>query len=70
MDFNITGRAAFVSGGSKGVGRAVARFLAKEGCRVVVDARGQEGIDEAVAEIRDLGGTATGVSVDLADAAR
>lgn len=70
MDFRIAGKAAFVSGGSKGVGRAVARFLAKEGCRVVVAARGQEGIDDAVAEIRDLGGTATGVSVDLVDAAQ
>lgn len=73
MDFNIAGKVAFVSGGSKGVGRRLSEMLGKEGCKVVVAARGQEAIDETVAAIEAAGGRAMGVSVDLtkeADVAR
>lgn len=65
MDFGIAGKVAFVSGGSKGIGRQCAEMLGKEGCRVVVAARGQHAIDETVAAIKDAGGEAIGVSVDL-----
>lgn len=65
MDFGITGKIAFVSGGSKGVGRQVAEMLAREGSQVIVAARDQGSIDEAVAAIRHEGGSAVGVSADL-----
>ena len=65
MDFGVRGKTAVVSGGSKGIGRAIAEELASEGCNVVVAARGQEAIDEALSSIKDGGGSATGVSADM-----
>lgn len=67
MDLGIAGKVAFVSGGSKGAGRATAELLAKEGCRVVIAAREQRSIDLAVEAICNSGGVATGVSADLTD---
>lgn len=65
MDLGIAGKVAFVSGSSKGIGRATAEILAREGCRVVIAARGQTAIEETVTAITAAGGTATGVSADL-----
>ena len=65
MDFGIRNRVAFVSGGSKGMGRAAARLLAAEGCKVAIVARTQGPVDEVVAELRSRGGTAMGVAADL-----
>lgn len=65
MDLGIAGKVALVSGGSKGAGRAAAELLGKEGCRVVIAARGQAAIDDTVAAIRAAGGSAAGVSADL-----
>ena len=65
MDLGISGKSAFVAGGSKGIGRAAALLLAAEKCRVAVVARGQQAIDDVVAEIRAAGGTAIGISSDL-----
>lgn len=65
MDFGIAGKVALSSGGSKGMGKAVSIDLAREGCKVVVCARGQEAVDETVAEIRDSGGEAVPAYVDM-----
>ena len=65
MDLGIAGKTALVSGGSKGIGRAIARELASEGARVVVVARGKEAIDATVADIKAAGGTATGIVADF-----
>jgi 3-oxoacyl-[acyl-carrier protein] reductase len=73
MDLGIAGKVALVSGGSKGLGRAVAEELAAEGAAVAVVARGQQSVDETVAAIRAAGGTALGIAGDLtakADIAR
>jgi 3-oxoacyl-[acyl-carrier protein] reductase len=65
MDLGISGRVAFVTGGSRGMGRDVAQQLAAEGCAVAIVARTQPDIDTTVAAIRDSGGTAMGVRADI-----
>lgn len=64
MDLGITGKVALVFGGSKGIGLGCAHEFAREGCRVVIAARTQATIDDAVAELRAAGGQAMGVSAD------
>ena len=69
MDLGLQGRVALVTGGSAGIGRATAERLAAAGARVVVAARGQEGVDAAVEALTALGAEALGVVGDLADPA-
>ncbi len=58
-----------VTGGSKGMGRAVAETLAAEGADVAVMARGQEALNDTVAALHAAGSTESyGVVVDFADA--
>ncbi|WP_413600623.1 SDR family NAD(P)-dependent oxidoreductase [Curtobacterium sp. Curtsp57] len=63
--FGLDGRAALVTGGSSGIGRAIAGALADAGAHVLVAARTAATIDEAVAEVRAAGGAADGVVADL-----
>jgi 3-oxoacyl-[acyl-carrier protein] reductase len=65
MDLGIAGKVALVSGGSKGIGRAVVDVLAAEGVRVVVAARGQAAVDETVEQVQAAGGDAVGVAADM-----
>lgn len=66
MDLGLGGAAVVVNGGTKGMGRAAARCFAADGARVCVLARGQQAIDETVAELLDAGSPdAFGVSTDL-----
>src|SRR5260221_5440260 len=51
MDLQLTGKVAFVTGASKGIGRAVAQELAQEGCDVVITARTLEPLEVAAREI-------------------
>jgi NAD(P)-dependent dehydrogenase (short-subunit alcohol dehydrogenase family) len=51
MDLELTDKRALVTGGSRGIGKAVARALAAEGCDIVVSARGKELLDASAAEI-------------------
>lgn len=67
MQLGIAGRTALVLGGSKGIGRQIVRDFAREGADVIVVARGQGPIDDAVAEARLLGVKAIGISADLHD---
>lgn len=64
MDLGIKGRTALVTGGSRGIGRAISLELAAAGCRVAVVARGVPAIEAAVAEVRALGVDAVGISAD------
>lgn len=65
----LAGRVAVVSGGSKGIGAAACRVLSANGVKVAVIARDQEGIDRVVADLRDAGGTAVGISADVVSSA-
>ena len=55
MDLGFGGSAVAVSGGSKGMGRAVSECLAAEGARVAVLARGQAALYATAAACRELG---------------
>ena len=56
MDLGLVGRAAFVGGSSKGIGKAIARVLAAEGARVMISSRSEENLRAAAEEIEaDLG---------------
>ena len=71
MDLGLDGATAVVTGGSKGMGRAVAERLAAEGARVAVVARGREALDETVAALHEVGSTESwALSVDVTDRAR
>jgi NAD(P)-dependent dehydrogenase (short-subunit alcohol dehydrogenase family) len=67
--FSLAGRSAVVTGGSSGIGRAIALALGQAGASVVVIARGQAGLDETVAELRAAGCQADEISADLGDRA-
>lgn len=51
MDLKLAGRRALVTGGSRGLGRATALELAREGCEVVLAARSEQPLVEAAAQI-------------------
>ncbi len=61
----LAGRKAAVTGGTTGIGRAIAVLLAAEGARVFVCGRDPEHLDDALARIRQVG-EGDGIAVDLA----
>ena len=67
MPAPLAGRIALITGASRGIGTATARALAKAGAHVVAVARTVGGLEELDDAIRDLGGTATLVPLDLKD---
>src|SRR5256885_14259652 len=70
MDLGFAGSKAVVTGGSKGMGLAIAETLASEGASVAVMARGRKALEAAVERLRAAGAPdAVGIGVDMADAA-
>ena len=69
MDLGLAGATAVVTGGSKGMGLAIATTLAAEGAKVAVMARGAAALDEAEKALRAAGSPdVVGLSVDMSDA--
>ncbi len=69
MDLGLKDKRAFIAGSSRGLGYATALFLAKEGCKVVVNSRDAEKVKAAAEEIIEATGTqAYGVAGDVSDA--
>lgn len=64
MDLGLKGKVAVISGGTHGIGRAIALALVDQGCRVAVFSRTQERVDETLALVKKRGGEALGFKAD------
>ena len=69
MDLGLGGKVALVAASSRGLGRAVAEELAREGARVVVCARGDAALHETAAAIRALGAEVEAIVGDVSNPA-
>jgi len=65
LDFQLKNKVAFVTGGSRGIGRGVALMLAEQGMNVAICGRTQESLDQTAADIRVLGVQAWAFQADV-----
>ncbi len=68
VSISLAGKVALVTGGSQGIGAAIAKTLAAAGAHVVVGARNEEKAKETAAAIAASGGAAEGMRLDVSDA--
>ncbi|MEQ9103624.1 MAG: glucose 1-dehydrogenase [Rhodothermales bacterium] len=67
MELELRDKAAIVTGASRGIGLAIANSLAREGCSLVICARGEEALSEAASALRQHGGQVIEVAGDVTD---
>src|SRR5436309_2810916 len=65
MELGLEGKVAIVTGASRGIGAAIARELAREGCRLVIAARSTDALEEVASELRANGRGALVHAADL-----
>lgn len=65
MELGLQGKRALIVGGARGIGRATAELLAREGCDVALTARSEDAVAEAVAALKALGVRAFGRAVNV-----
>lgn len=65
MDLGLKGRVALITGGSKGIGKAVGLALAREGVHVAICAREESGLQQAAGEMAACGVTAVPIQADV-----
>jgi NAD(P)-dependent dehydrogenase (short-subunit alcohol dehydrogenase family) len=63
--FDLTGKTALVTGGSRGLGLQIAEALGEQGAKIVITSRKQSELDEAVAHLKKLGIAASAIAADL-----
>ena len=61
MDLGLTNKVALISGGSRGIGKGIAAALLQEGCRIVICARNNEQLQNAVKELKPSATAAEGI---------
>ncbi|ATB44165.1 3-oxoacyl-ACP reductase [Cystobacter fuscus] len=66
MELELKGKSALVTGSSRGIGRAIALSLAREGVRVCLSARGAPGLEAVAAELRASGAEVASIAGDVA----
>ncbi len=67
--FDLTDKVALITGGSRGIGLAIAQAYAAAGAKVVISSRKQADLDSAATEIRAEGGTALAIAAHTGDRA-
>jgi NAD(P)-dependent dehydrogenase (short-subunit alcohol dehydrogenase family) len=65
MDLGIKGKVALVTGGNKGIGKAAALEMAREGCNIAITGRNQADLAAVQKEIKDCGVEALSIAVDM-----
>jgi 3-oxoacyl-[acyl-carrier protein] reductase len=68
MNLELEGKVALVTGGSRGLGRAIALRLAEEGCGLGICARGEEALSEVAEEVRGMGRPVYYQALDVTEA--
>ena len=67
--FNLAGKAAFVTGASRGIGRSVAVCLAQAGAQIALVGRDAAALNRTLAEVNAVGGRGLALKADVTDAA-
>jgi gluconate 5-dehydrogenase len=66
--FDLKGKTAVITGGSRGLGLQIAEALGEQGASLVITSRKQDELDEAVAHLKKMGISATAIAADLGKA--
>jgi 3-oxoacyl-[acyl-carrier protein] reductase len=67
MDLGLDGRRVLVTGGTKGIGRAIAEMFAAEGAAVAICARDKSEVEATTAELARKGRKTFGAAIDVSD---